>query len=89
MALYESILDMLNEEPDPRAGTQPEVMWAKRDQAWEKITGSPMNILAAAYTGNTPRLKKYLEAGVSKDVLVDAIRYAREGGNEETIKQCD
>ena len=79
---------------EPEAGavdwgsTNPEIIWAKRDEAWEIITGLPMNILTAAYTGNAPRLKKHLEAGVSKDELANALHYACEGGNKETVKQC-
>ena len=77
------------DDGDIWAGTDPNVVFEMRDQAWEIATGSPMSIWAASYTGNVNRINKHLEAGVDINSLADGqspLHFASEGGAIDSVE---
>ena len=68
--------------------TDPEVIFGKRDQAWEILSGQPMSIWAAAYTGNVWGIRRHMEKGADINAYADgraAVHFAAENGKLDSI----
>ncbi len=77
------------EDEDIWAGVSEELAFKLRDDVWELMTGEPMSIWCAAYTGNIKRIKEHIKNGVDINSTADGqsvLHFACESGvSEEAV----
>ena len=75
------------DEIPPLGGVNPDAAFRARDELWQFITGKPMSICCAAYTGNVNGLNKHIKDGADINKFADGqspLHFACEGGSIDT-----